>query len=128
MQAIGAPVGIAAGCQRKQAGLAHGQFPARRSIGRVIRAAGGDNQAAAVVAALKKQAHEGLVIGGNGGRGGAAEVVAGYRCHDAELAEGGEDAGGADGGAAGLADERATGEIGRGRFHGVIFGALRRAS
>ena len=83
----------------------------------------GDDEIVGVVAAVEEEADEGFVVGGDRSAGDRGELRAvggaGGGTHEAEATEGGEQAGGPDGGAAGVAEEFAAGDFGGGLFaHG----------
>ena len=106
----------------EDAGLGQGEIGAGGVVGGVAGAEG-DNEIIGVVATVEEKADERFVIGGDRGAGDRRELRAvggaGGGTHEAEAAEGREQAGGTDGGAASVAEEFAAGDFGGGLFaHG----------
>jgi len=108
MQAVGAAVGVAFGCDRQEGRARHGELGASGGIGGVARSIGGNNEVRGIDAAGEVKADERLEIRRDRCGGGTSQGVARHCRHDAQLAKGGQDAGRPDGGATGLADEGAT--------------------
>ena len=106
----------------EDAGLGNREVGAGGFVGGVAGAEG-DNEIIGVVATVEEKADQGFVIGGDRGAGDRRELRAvggaGGGTHEAEAAEGREQAGGTDGGAASVAEEFAAGDFGGGLFaHG----------